>query len=192
MANASNSTQSGAPRPAPRSAKVVSSGTTGGMNAIELLKADHRQVEGWFADLAASDDIVEKEELAWDICQALTVHTGIEEEIFYPAFLDAVGDEDMYDDAIDDHDEVKDVIEEIEALDEGDVAGLGAKIGRLAAMIRDHVLEEERPDGMFDRAQKSGMDLEELGAQLERRKLELMSDDETDAGYDEAVETDAR
>jgi hypothetical protein len=51
------------------------------------------------------------------------------------------------------------------------------------------VQEEEQPEGMFAKAGQSDMDLQEIGAQLEQRKLELMSDEDTDAGYDEAVGT---
>jgi len=189
----SNTGQSNAGRSTGRGAKVVSSGSTASLDAIELLKGDHRQVEGWFAEFESSDDPMEKQELAVTICQALTVHADIEEEIFYPAFLAAVGDEDLYEEAIDEHDEAKDVIEAIEMLDDDEAAGgrLDALVLQLSALIRHHVQEEEQPAGMFDKAQKSDMDLEEIGAQLEQRKLELMSDEETDAGYDEAVGTGA-
>jgi hypothetical protein len=182
-----NSTQPGSPRATPRGAKVVSSGSYGNPDAIELLKGDHRQVEGWFAEFEAAEDPLEKEELAASICLALSVHADIEEEIFYPAFLEAVGDEDLYEEALDEHDEAKDVIEEIEALGPGDTAQLDAKVRKLAALIKHHVQEEEQAGGMFDKASQSDMDLEEIGAQLEQRKLELMSDESTDEGYDEAV-----
>jgi hemerythrin superfamily protein len=168
-------------------AKTLTTGSTASLDAIELLKADHRQVEGWFADFEASDSRAEKEELAAAICQALTVHTQIEEEIFYPAFLDATGDDAMYDEAVEDHDEAGELIAEIEGADGAELQQLEGQIHELAALIKDHVQEEERPDGMFDRAQKSDLDLFEVGAQLERRKLELMDDSTTDEGYDEAV-----
>jgi hemerythrin superfamily protein len=168
-------------------AKTLTTGSTASLDAIELLKADHRQVEGWFADFDASNSRAEKEELAAAICQALTVHTQIEEEIFYPAFLDATGDDAMYDEAVEDHDEAGELIAEIEGADGAELRQLEGQIHELAALIKDHVQEEERPDGMFDRAQKSDLDLFEIGAQLERRKLELMDDSTTDEGYDEAV-----
>lgn len=168
-------------------AKTLTSGSTASLDAIELLKGDHRQVEGWFADFEASNSRAEKEDLAAAICQALTVHTQIEEEIFYPAFLDATGDDAVYDEAVDDHDEAGELIAEIEAADGAELQQLEGQIHELANLIKDHVTEEERPDGMFDRAQKSDLDLFEIGAQLERRKLELMDDSATDEGYDEAV-----
>src|SRR5688500_18755608 len=76
-----------------RSIRVASKGksvnsTRTKVDAVALLKADHRQVEGWFEDFlkARSDD--RKVELAANICNALTVHALIEEELFYPAFLE--------------------------------------------------------------------------------------------------------
>src|SRR5688572_32839942 len=68
-------------------------------DAIGLLKADHREVEGYFEafEKARSDD--RKQQLAEKICRALTMHTTIEEEIFYPAFLEATEEEDLHHDA---------------------------------------------------------------------------------------------
>ena len=84
-------------------------------DAIALLKADHRQVEKWFEQFekARTDD--RKLELATDICNALKVHTTIEEEIFYPAFLEATEDKDLHHEAEIEHDGAKNLIAEIEA-----------------------------------------------------------------------------
>ena len=56
-------------------------------DAIALLKADHRQVQQWFAQFKKQIASAKSEQLALNICAALTTHTSIEEEIFYPAFL---------------------------------------------------------------------------------------------------------
>ena len=61
-------------------------------DAIALLKADHRQVAKWFAEFDKARNGDRKEKLAAQICRALRVHTTIEEEIFYPAFIAATGD----------------------------------------------------------------------------------------------------
>ena len=68
----------------------------GRKDAIALLKADHREVERYFEEFekARSDD--RKQELAAKICAALTVHATIEEEIFYPAFLEATEEEELF------------------------------------------------------------------------------------------------
>src|SRR6185503_5225504 len=85
------------------------------MDAIQLRKGDHREVEGWFEEFEKSRSDDKKAKLAHKICKALTVHTQIEEEIFYPAFLEATGDEDMHDEAQVEHDGAKKLIGEIEA-----------------------------------------------------------------------------
>jgi hemerythrin superfamily protein len=143
------------------------------MDAVQLLKSDHREVEGWFEEFEKSRSDDKKAKLAHKICKALTVHTQIEEEIFYPAFLEATGDEDMNDEAYVEHNGAKQLIAEIEAgTPESDK--WEAKVTVLSEMIKHHVHEEEMRDGMFAKAKKSGMDLEEIGARLAARKKELM------------------
>jgi len=143
------------------------------MDAIQLLKADHREVEGWFEEFEKSRSDDKKAKLAHKICKALTVHTQIEEEIFYPAFLEATGDEDMNDEAYVEHDGAKKLIAQIEA-GTPDSDKWEAKVTVLSEMIKHHVHEEEMRDGMFAKARKSDMDLEELGARMATRKKELM------------------
>src|SRR6185295_17473818 len=83
-------------------------------DAIALLKADHRQVEEWFDQFEKARDDNRKQTLATKICNALTVHTNIEEEIFYPAFLEATDDKDLHHEAAIEHDGAKKLIAEIE------------------------------------------------------------------------------
>jgi hemerythrin superfamily protein len=172
-------------------AKVVSSGGGAGLDAIELLKGDHRRVETLFQDYDASDDPDEKRRIAELVCQALTVHAQIEEEVFYPAFLEAGGDEQTWQDATREHEEAKEVIAEIEASDPAQDGSFDARVQALSRMIAHHVRDEEGPEGMFAESARLGLDLEELGAQLEQRKLALMDDATTDLGYDEAVRRDS-
>ena len=79
-------------------------------DAIALLKADHRQVEKWFEQFEKARTDGRKLELATDICNALKVHTTIEEEIFYPAFLEATDDKDLHHEAEIEHDGAKNLI----------------------------------------------------------------------------------
>ncbi len=147
---------------------------TKSQDAVALLKADHRQVEEWFAEFQKARSSSIKRKLAESICQALTVHTEIEEEIFYPAFLQATKDKDMHHEAVVEHDGAKKLIAEIQESDPSDDF-YDAKVHVLSEMIKHHVKEEEKPDGMFAEAKKSSkMDLQELGAQLAERKAQLM------------------
>lgn len=144
-------------------------------DAIGLLKADHREVEGYFEafEKARSDD--RKQQLAEKICRALTVHTTIEEEIFYPAFLEATEEEDLHHEAAVEHDGAKKLIAEIESSGPDDDY-YDAKVTVLSEMIKHHVNEEEKRDGLFAKSRQSEMDLEALGEQLAARKAELMND----------------
>lgn len=185
MANTHKGSNGGNASPAVRGAKQVSSGSIRNLDAIELLKSDHRQVEEWFDQFEASSSPAGKQDIAELICHALTVHTHLEEELFYPAFLAATGNEEQYDAALQAHDEAERLIADIEAADAGD---LDPKVARLRQVVSAHVADEERPGGLFELAARSTLDVDELGAELEQRKLELM-DEGTDEGYDEAVAT---
>src|SRR3954468_6929010 len=157
-----------------------SKSSQGRMDAIALLKADHRQVEEWFEQFEKARDDDRRQKLATNICNALKVHTQIEEEIFYPAFLDATEDEDIHHEAEVEHDGAKKLIAEIEASSPDDDY-FKAKVHVLSEMIKHHVKEEEKPGGMFAEARDSDMDLDALGQQLAARKEELegsMTDDD--------------
>ena len=143
-------------------------------DAITLLKADHRQVEDWFGQFEKARDAEKKQALATQICSALKVHTTIEEEIFYPAFLEATDEKDIHHEAEVEHDGAKKLIAEIEASSPDDDY-FDAKVSVLSEMIKHHVKEEEGPGGMFSKSRDSSMDLDELGAQLAARKAELES-----------------
>jgi hemerythrin superfamily protein len=141
-------------------------------DAITLLKNDHREVEGWFEEFEETKSDAKKQKLASQICIALTVHTMIEEEIFYPACREAGVEDDVMDEADVEHEGAKRLIEEIEAGAPGD-DHWDAKVTVLGEMIKHHVKEEEQRDGMFAKAKKAGLDLEELGAELKARKDKL-------------------
>lgn len=146
-------------------------------DAITLLKADHRQVEELFQQFekARSDD--RKRDLATRVCDALRVHAQIEEEIFYPAFYEATGDDEIHHEAIVEHDGAKKLIAEIESSGPDDEY-YDARVTVLSEMIKHHVKEEEQRDGMFAKARSSGMDLLTLGERLAERKAEIESSPE--------------
>jgi hemerythrin superfamily protein len=144
------------------------------IDAISLLKADHRQVEAWFSQFSKSKNRQKKQQLATHICDALTTHTTIEEEIFYPAFIEATDDKDTHHEAVVEHAGAKNLIAEIQAMSPDDDY-FDAKVTVLSEMIKHHVKEEEQPGGMFSEAKKSDMDLQVLGEQLHARKQELQA-----------------
>lgn len=144
-------------------------------DAIALLKADHRQVEEWFEQFEKTRDDDRKQTLANQICTALKVHTMIEEEIFYPAFLAATEDLEIHHEAEVEHNGAKKLIAEIEGSTPDDEY-FDAKVKVLSEMIKHHVKEEEQSEGMFAEARKADMDLQSLGERLAARKAELMEE----------------
>lgn len=141
-------------------------------DAIKLLKADHKEVKGYFKDYEKLEDNAEKQALADKICTALTVHTQIEEEIYYPATREAIDDDDLLDEAKVEHTTAKQLIAEIKAMKAGEEL-FDAKVTVLGEYINHHVEEEEGE--MFPESRDSDLDLKALGAQLATRKAELMA-----------------
>ena len=145
-------------------------------DAVSLLSTDHAEVKQMFESyrelVEQNADDEQRGELAREICATLTVHAEIEEEIFYPAMRGNVDDDLTLDEAEVEHATAKDLIEQIEGMDAGD-ALYDAKVIVLGEYIDHHVQEEETE--IFPQAEKSGLDLDELGAELASRKRELMA-----------------
>jgi hypothetical protein len=143
-------------------------------DAIALLKADHRKVEDLFAKFEAAKGADKKQALVTQICTELTVHTILEEEIFYPACKGNVED-DLLKEAYVEHDGAKVLIAELEG-GKPDEEFYDAKVKVLSEEIEHHVKEEEKPsEGVFAEARKAKLDMDAIGARLAARKKELMA-----------------
>ena len=142
------------------------------MDAIALLKKDHRKVEELFAEYEKASGDGRKQKLATQICLELSVHAQIEEEIFYPACEGKV-DEDLLKESYVEHDGAKVLIAEILG-GEPDDEFYDSKVKVLSEEIEHHVEEEEkRMEGLFAQARKAGLDMDSLGDELAARKAEL-------------------
>jgi hemerythrin superfamily protein len=152
-------------------------------DACDLLDADHKAVKKMFKDYEeltssrARNVSQKKKELAQQICQELTVHAQVEEEIFYPALREAFKETDLIDEAAVEHQTAKDLIKQIQAAGEPDEM-FDAKVKVLGEYI-DHHVKEERGE-MFPKARSAKkLDLMAMREELETRKEELMSEMET-------------
>jgi Hemerythrin HHE cation binding domain len=142
------------------------------LDAIALLKADHRKVEELFEKFEKAKGASAKQALALEICTELSVHAMIEEEIFYPACKGEV-EEDQVDEAYVEHDGAKVLIAELVA-SSPDAEFYDAKMKVLSEDIKHHVKEEEKPgEGIFSQARKAELDMNALGERLAARKQEL-------------------
>lgn len=142
-------------------------------DAIDMLTNDHREVEELFKKYEALKEGQndKKKILADQICTALTVHTMIEEEIFYPAVrAQAQGSDELLDEALVEHASAKELIAQLQEMDPGDEL-YDAKVKVLSEQIDHHVQEEEKE--MFPKAKKARLDLAALGEEMAMRKDEL-------------------
>ena len=145
------------------------------VDAITLLKTDHRKVEELFSSFEHATGKAKKKGLAEQICMELTIHSKIEESIFYPACRGKV-DADLINEAFVEHDGAKVLIAEIMAGEPSDDF-YDAKVKVLQEQIEHHVEEEEkRLEGLFAQARKADVDMKALGEELEARKKELQAE----------------
>jgi hemerythrin superfamily protein len=144
-------------------------------DAIALLKQDHRTVEALFEEFEKAEDD-QLGAIAQRVCQLLTVHAQIEEEILYPATKDAFEgeqEEDLVNEAAVEHASAKELIAKIEDMSQDDEL-FKASVKVLGEYIKHHVKEEEGE--LFPELKKTEVDLKTMGSQLQERKLELMEE----------------
>lgn len=143
-------------------------------DAIDLLDADHLHVHGL---LQSYRELVRKRAtplqrraLAEEICLELTIHAKVEEEIFYPAMRDALRDEDVLDEAEEQHGSLRELVGQVLATAPQD-ALYDARVAVLADYVERHVRQER--EQVFNRVLASRADLQSLGRAIAARKEEL-------------------
>jgi hemerythrin superfamily protein len=172
MAATKTATKSSKAKPASKTARKTARAAAKPADAIKLLKDDHKEVNAWFKEYEGLEQDAEKQALADKICLALTVHTQIEEDIYYPVTREAIDDDDLLDEAEVEHASAKQLIAEIQAMKAGDRL-FDAKVTVLGEYIDHHVEEEEGE--MFPESRASDLDLKALGIKMAARKQELMA-----------------
>jgi hemerythrin superfamily protein len=155
------------------------------MNVIELLKKDHETVSGLFKSFESAKESKgdsEKEAIVGRICEALTAHATVEEEIFYPAVAERAQEDEKAEDNVkeaqEEHGLVKALVSELEGMS-ADEEQFDAKVKVLKDVVEHHVEEEEGQ--LMPRAKKllSSEELDQMGSRVESRKQELESQPET-------------
>ena len=142
------------------------------MNAIKMLKQQHREVEKLFKKLTATRTDETRRTAFEEIADALAVHATIEERHFYPG-VKKQQTEDLLLESVEEHLEVKRLIADLMEMDAGDDQ-FEAKATVLQENVEHHVEEEEGE--MFPKARKvlSEEEAEELGTRLEAAKTEQL------------------
>jgi hemerythrin superfamily protein len=154
---------------------MATSKAAGKMDAIAMLIADHKKVQKAFKDFEKIKDSKSKRgksDIVRQTCADLTIHTRIEEEIFYPAARKAIKDADLMDEATVEHAGAKDLIAQLESMQPGDDL-YDARFTVLGESVNHHIKEEQTE--MFPKVRKTKLDLVVLGQQMAQRRAELES-----------------
>jgi hemerythrin-like domain-containing protein len=140
------------------------------MNAIELLMQDHKEASSMMDQLEVADkgDRSAKD-IFLQLKEALTLHTQIEEQIFYPALKNHKETSDMVPEALEEHQEVDHILAEMSGLNPGNDEFMD-KLTELRDSIEHHVEEEENE--MFPKAEQvlGQSRLQEMGSQMQQMK----------------------
>jgi len=142
------------------------------MDAISLLKADHRKVDKIFSDLEKGNG--NREQLFTELATELTVHAEIEERLFYPAVKDAEPTHDLVLESFEEHKQMKMVLGDLEKADKRTEQWMaGLKV--LMEDVQHHVGEEE--NDLFPKVKKvlSAKELEDLGTRMEALKMQQLA-----------------
>ena len=137
------------------------------VNALDLLRQDHRKVLTLFHRFEKTDDEDVQRELCGEIVSELTQHTQIEEGVVYPFLREATAREDLFEEANIEHQTAKDLLERLQQEQPG-TARFHAMVKVLGEYVEHHVREEEGE--IFPQIEKTGVDLEALGQELQERR----------------------
>lgn len=148
--------------------------TQSNKDAIDLLTKEHKEAKALFSQFERLTDRskASKKKIADEVCEALLLHTELEEEIFYPAVRKAIADDDLMDEALVEHAAAKELITEIQQMDPDDEL-YDARVKVLSEQIEHHVQEEE--GDMFTQVRKTNLDLVKLGKEMESYKDNLQT-----------------
>ena len=137
---------------------------------LQMLIKDHDFVRHLFNRYLNSQDIAVKQEAGPRILSLLEMHTTLEETVFYPRVHGVAPT--MVDACEHDHDEVRQMIEQLRGMDEGDPQ-CDAMFRQLADAVIQHIQTEEQQ--LFPKVESSGIDMTELGLQLQAAESSMVS-----------------
>ncbi len=144
-----------------------------GASAVtDMLREDHKKVKGLFEEFEQAEDATTKQRIVETALTELEVHSKLEEELIYPAIRSAIDDEDLMDEALEEHHVVHGLIGELKKMKPSDDR-YEAKFTVLAENVTHHIKEEESE--MFPKAEDCEIDWEALHSQVMQRKAQLIA-----------------
>ncbi len=142
---------------------------------LALIEADHRKVEDLFAELAGTKDAKKGQQIFKQIYKELTLHSKAEELVFYPAMQEFDETQEYVEEAEEEHNSVKILLEQMKALKPND-AEFQTKIQHLKESVTHHVEEEESEIFEAVRECMDDEELEQLAQEFQAAKARLESD----------------
>lgn len=139
------------------------------MDAVSMLREDHRKVKELFQQFEEAEDINTKRTIAQEAIKELKVHTTLEEELFYPAVRREIDEEEKIDEAVEEHHVAKLLIAELSKMKPSD-EHFDAKFKVLAESVKHHIEEEE---GEVIPEVEGEIDNDGLGQKMAQRKETL-------------------
>lgn len=139
-------------------------------SVTDMLRNDHKKVKGLFEEFEQAEDVTTKQRIVETALMELEVHSKLEEELIYPAIRAEVDDDDLMDEALEEHHVVHGLLGELKKMKASDER-YDAKFTVLAENVRHHIKEEESE--MFPKAEDCEIDWESLCSQVMKRKEQL-------------------
>jgi len=139
---------------------------------MEMLKSDHKKVQGLFEQFESTDNSRTKARIVDETLRELEVHATLEEKLIYPAIRKKIDQADVMDEALEEHHIAHVLINELKRMKESDPR-YDAKFTVLGESIKHHVKEEEGT--MFPEAEKADIDWDKLSQEAMKRKHRLMA-----------------
>jgi hemerythrin superfamily protein len=138
----------------------------------DMLREDHKKVKGLFEEFEQADDATTKQRIVETALMELEVHAKLEEELIYPAIRTEIDDDDLMDEALEEHHVVHGLIGELKKMKPSNDR-YDAKFTVLAENVKHHIKEEESE--MFPKAEDCEIDWEALCSQVVKRKEQLIA-----------------
>lgn len=134
------------------------------------LERDHHYIKQLFDRYLSTRDLRVKQQAGPQLCDALSMHSMLEESVFYPAMQEV--DQDLVDQCLDEHQEADQLVRQLQGMEPGD-PDYDDMVQQLHEAIVAHISEEENQ--LFPAVRDSGKDLRELALRMQAFESNVVS-----------------
>ena len=138
---------------------------------VDMLKEDHTKVKELFEQFESAEGR-ERGQIAATAIQELEIHAALEEKLIYPAIREEIDEDDLMNEAVEEHHVVHLLIRELKKLKASDPT-FQAKFMVLSELVKHHIEEEE--GSVLPKAEESDIDWQSLEEMVLKRREALMS-----------------